>query len=402
MRWTLSNACRTVCRCTGRRFLISLLRRNDYSEEEVRRQFKLLNIGLDDRSLRIVLFSYDALEEGDRFGPLSIKKDLLLSYLLDNLRPYPFELAEMEDGKVVALLNAAEGDTAQLMDKLEGMRRELARAAQIPCTVVLSGQIGEVGELRRAYLEAERALLRRELSDEDGVLFADAPAGEKGVLRYSQDRIDKILDALQSGEGEKACRAFRELLKELMQENDPLEYRQVQSLYMDVLTSVVKLVNAAGVPPGRVYGDTRNLYDELLRLDGIGAALKWFDGVLTATADCLGTLATKKSDARVEQVLAIIRADCSQNTTLESVAQQLNLNPAYVSRIFKKETGVKFMDYLTGMRVEKAKELLTGSNLKIKEVCERLGYSNINYFIKVFKDATGVTPGDYRRMNQGR
>ena len=260
-----------------RRFLISLLRRNDYSEEEVRRQFKLLNIGLDDRSLRIVLFSYDALEEGDRFGPLSIKKDLLLSYLLDNLRPYPFELAEMEDGKVVALLNAAEGDTAQLMDKLEGMRRELARAAQIPCTVVLSGQIGEVGELRRAYLEAERALLRRELSDEDGVLFADAPAGEKGVLRYSQDRIDKILDALQSGEGEKACRAFRELLKELMQENDPLEYRQVQSLYMDVLTSVVKLVNAAGVPPGRVYGDTRNLYDELLRLDGIGAALKWFD-----------------------------------------------------------------------------------------------------------------------------
>ena len=104
----------------------------------------------------------------------------------------------------------------------------------------------------------------------------------------------------------------------------------------------------------------------------------------------------------MEQVLAIIRADCSQNTTLESVAQQLNLNPAYVSRIFKKETGVKFMDYLTGMRVEKAKELLTGSNLKIKEVCERLGYSNINYFIKVFKDATGVTPGDYRRMNQGR
>lgn len=103
-----------------RRFLISLLRRNDYSEEEVRRQFKLLNIGLDDRSLRIVLFSYDALEEGDRFGPLSIKKDLLLSYLLDNLRPYPFELAEMEDGKVVALLNAAEGDTAQLMGQARG------------------------------------------------------------------------------------------------------------------------------------------------------------------------------------------------------------------------------------------------------------------------------------------
>ena len=180
-----------------RRFLISLLRRNDYSEEEVRRQFKLLNIGLDDRSLRIVLFSYDALEEGDRFGPLSIKKDLLLSYLLDNLRPYPFELAEMEDGKVVALLNAAEGDTAQLMDKLEGMRRELARAAQIPCTVVLSGQIGEVGELRRAYLEAERALLRRELSDEDGVLFADAPAGEKGVLRYS---IDKKLHAFRAAQ----------------------------------------------------------------------------------------------------------------------------------------------------------------------------------------------------------
>lgn len=382
--------------------MISLLRRNDYSEEEVRRQFKLLNIGLDDRSLRIVLFSYDALEEGDRFGPLSIKKDLLLSYLLDNLRPYPFELAEMEDGKVVALLNAAEGDTAQLMDKLEGMRRELARAAQIPCTVVLSGQIGEVGELRRAYLEAERALLRRELSDEDGRALRGRARRRKGgpPLQPGPHRQDPRRAPVGGGgeglpglPGAAQGAHAGERPARIPAGAKPLHGRAHQRR---------QARQRGGRAAGRVYGDTRNLYDELLRLDGIGAALKWFDGVLTATADCLGTLATKKSDARVEQVLAIIRADCSQNTTLESVAQQLNLNPAYVSRIFKKETGVKFMDYLTGMRVEKAKELLTGSNLKIKEVCERLGYSNINYFIKVFKDATGVTPGDYRRMNQGR
>lgn len=385
-----------------RRFLISLLRRNDYSEEEVRRQFKLLNIGLDDRSLRIVLFSYDALEEGDRFGPLSIKKDLLLSYLLDNLRPYPFELAEMEDGKVVALLNAAEGDTAQLMDKLEGMRRELARAAQIPCTVVLSGQIGEVGELRRAYLEAERALLRRELSDEDGRALRGRARRRKGgpPLQPGPHRQDPRRAPVGGGgeglpglPGAAQGAHAGERPARIPAGAKPLHGRAHQR-------------RQARQRGGRAARQGVRGHPEPLRRAAPARRDRRGAQVVRRGAHGHGRLPGHPRHQKKRRACGTGPGDHPRGLQPEHHAgigrAAAQPQPRLRQPDFQKGDGVKFMDYLTGMRVERAKELLTGSNLKIKEVCERLGYSNINYFIKVFKDATGVTPGDYRRMNQGR
>ncbi len=86
--------------------------------------------------------------------------------------------------------------------------------------------------------------------------------------------------------------------------------------------------------------------------------------------------------------------------TLEEIAEKLNLTPEYMGNQFHLEKGVKFSTYIKDYRIAKAKELLIGSNLKVFEIAQRVGYSDAKYFSKVFREQTGQLPADYRKMNK--
>jgi YesN/AraC family two-component response regulator len=85
-----------------------------------------------------------------------------------------------------------------------------------------------------------------------------------------------------------------------------------------------------------------------------------------------------------------------QETSLETMAEHLGLTAAYLSRLFKTETGRNYSEELAALRIEKAKELLTHTNWRSSEVGGRVGYANPQYFATAFKKATGVSPSEYR------
>ena len=82
--------------------------------------------------------------------------------------------------------------------------------------------------------------------------------------------------------------------------------------------------------------------------------------------------------------------------SLDEVADYLYLNPSYFSRLFKKEVGITFIDYVKQQKMERAKELLELSDSPVGSISEQLGYDNQSYFIKIFKRYTGYTPLEYR------
>ncbi|MBA4496478.1 response regulator [Paenactinomyces guangxiensis] len=83
--------------------------------------------------------------------------------------------------------------------------------------------------------------------------------------------------------------------------------------------------------------------------------------------------------------------------TLEKVSRYIHVNPSYFSRLFYKETGKLFTDYLTSYRLERAQQLLLRTDLPVYEIAGRVGYSNSKYFLKVFKKQFSMTPGEFRR-----
>ena len=102
-----------------------------------------------------------------------------------------------------------------------------------------------------------------------------------------------------------------------------------------------------------------------------------------------------------ERIEAYIEENYAQDLSLQSISQALNYSEAYFCKLFKQCFRVNFSAYLNDYRIAKAKELLSTTDLGVKDVSYACGYADSSYFARVFKRQTGQTPSDYRLNIQG-
>lgn len=102
------------------------------------------------------------------------------------------------------------------------------------------------------------------------------------------------------------------------------------------------------------------------------------------------------SSATVHNVKQYILSNLKE-ATRENVAKHFYLNSAYLSRLFKKETGQSILDFIIHSRMDHAKILLTETHLKIVDICEEIGYENYSHFGQAFKKRVGISPQEYRK-----
>ena len=101
--------------------------------------------------------------------------------------------------------------------------------------------------------------------------------------------------------------------------------------------------------------------------------------------------------SKIDQVLEYIGKTPLRQVTLTNVAKSVQLNPSYLSQLFKQQLNTKFVDYLTGLRIQEGKRLLQNTTLKMSEIAERVGYSEVAYFSNNFKRMTGYSPTEFRK-----
>jgi len=97
-------------------------------------------------------------------------------------------------------------------------------------------------------------------------------------------------------------------------------------------------------------------------------------------------------------VIDEINRSYNQLISLNSIAEKLGVTPQYLSRIFTKETNSNFIDYLTMVRIEKAKSFIKNTDLKIYEIAQRVGYPDSKYFCTIFKKVAGIPPNQFKRI----
>ena len=99
----------------------------------------------------------------------------------------------------------------------------------------------------------------------------------------------------------------------------------------------------------------------------------------------------------VQQAIQFVEEHMHEPLTMRAIAEHLHMNASYFSVLFKDQIGITFSEYLTRRRIQKAKELLLGTQLTIAEIAEASGYQSDKYFVKVFRSLEGVSPGQYRK-----
>jgi len=102
----------------------------------------------------------------------------------------------------------------------------------------------------------------------------------------------------------------------------------------------------------------------------------------------------------IQKIRRLVREYYGDGITLSEVSRRMNMTPEYLGTLFRKEEGIHFNTYMKNYRVQKAKEILLGTNLKLYEVAEKVGYADPKYFSRVFKEVTGYLPAEYRKIKK--
>lgn len=106
----------------------------------------------------------------------------------------------------------------------------------------------------------------------------------------------------------------------------------------------------------------------------------------------------QRTSSVLDHAILFIQDKFREEISLEDVAEHVHLNPYYFSKVFKQQTGETFIDFVTRLRIDKAKQFIRDGQFSLKEVCYNVGYKDPNYFSRVFKKVTGVTPTEYRNQ----
>lgn len=145
---------------------------------------------------------------------------------------------------------------------------------------------------------------------------------------------------------------------------------------------------------------TRDLMNEAAAVNDAYALRLWLFRVLDFVFNTVVMEHKGSHDNEINAVLNYLEKNYYKKVTLEEVAEYISISPFYLSKQFKKHIGVNFIDYLTDLKIQKAKELLEYTDIPVINIAMELSFNEPNYFTRVFRKIAGMTPSAYRESKR--
>ncbi|ANE48198.1 hypothetical protein SY83_20015 [Paenibacillus swuensis] len=306
-----------------------------------------------------------------------------------------FILSETE---VVALLNLQEIHSSEDMvsELAEGIRRRMISLSSLTVTIGIGRTVQGIHDISRSFNEAKIALLYRLILGGDRVLRYDSTAMKEELAPEVKPWSWESLEAsIHEGKTEETERRVQQVITELCQHAKNPEV--IQQQICKLLLYYYELAEKLGI--GKQWLGEKNIQALLFEICAITARSELIDAcreTLGQLTRCVAESHGKTDNDPIHKAIEYLARHYQEPVTLKEVADQVYLNPAYFSTLFKQRTGKSFVEYWTDMRVDDAKKRLAYSNEKIAVIAERTGFSNIRHFNRVFKNITGTTPNHYR------
>ena len=169
--------------------------------------------------------------------------------------------------------------------------------------------------------------------------------------------------------------------------------KEIKECYVRFLWAVIGLAKEMGyLKPDDVEQQAvlNMIMNAKIREELLCATNIVFSAIRPETEEYISHLTVRKMKGLIKEYYRSI--------TLEEIGAKLNVTPEYLGTLFRKEVGVSFSNYIKKYRIDKAKELLCGTEMKLYQIAEEVGYTDSKYFSKVFKELTGQLPTEYRKI----
>jgi len=255
----------------------------------------------------------------------------------------------------------------------------------------------ELMNVNRSYEEALEALNYRQTDTNIQLIRHEDIPFFKRFVDYPIDLEQQIIGSVLSGDDVNT----EKLLSEMINRNSPANtYKLLKDLYSMLMATANKIIQRSGIHKEEVFDEAVISIYMNKEITSLESMKDLVHGIYKYMIQTLYAKKESKNDTLKEQLIRYIGDHYHQDLSLTIVADHFHLHPKYLSRYFKDQTGVNFVQYVNYLRIEHAKKLLLAEkNLTIDEVGERIGYISKNTFIATFKKQEGLTPGKYRDVS---
>jgi two-component system response regulator YesN len=140
--------------------------------------------------------------------------------------------------------------------------------------------------------------------------------------------------------------------------------------------------------------------NKVMQIDNQEDLCAWISAALNEFLELVYSCQDARKITQIRPAIQYVDANYDKPLTLAEIARASHLSVSRLAHLFKEQMGITLIDYVTGVRIEQAKELLLGTDRSCTEICFQVGYNNQSYFTRTFKSVAGVTPRQFRTQNQ--
>ncbi len=328
---------------------------------------------------------------------------ILQEHILETVRKYISMTAEEWAAAVISegiavIVNTEEKEFGSLKKFCTKIRKETEQErdlfGKIRLTVCIGSVQGDFRELWRSMSSALYLCEDRLCRDRSVRLSEEEPVPETTHrMIKSGDRIS-LQNAIKMLSEENYVQALNQSFQEIILNGD-LNGRILRNWYEDVIDLSLFQLNAFHVDGKRAKGILLEQFWQCSSPEELKENLK------SQFCQYLSELREERDlqEAKpITEAKRYIREHYREALRLEDVSNAVGFNATYFSTLFKKETGMNYQDYLTDLRIGKAKELLVENGLSLADVAEQVGYTDLKYFSRLFKKSTGINPSEYKKL----
>lgn len=356
-----------------------LLQGSPVLTEEVSRVAQTL--GIDENQMMIAALFFREKAEA------AIQEKSILLYAVKNIMAEVMENDPVSDPyacdqELIVLFFRKQPDRKKITEAFRTVEKQIKKLLRIEVTIVLSMPHNRLEEFNKLIERLENCRKQHFYSEEMSVIWESDGMEALGSQKPESSRLT---EKIHGGDVEGISEELN-IIFEFFRENRTAPYI-VKAFCLDFVRELEAYLYHQGIS---------DLFEMKEANSWVGyrrqaqTALLWFRQMLETE---------QKTEVRdeIRQVMDYVKQNLQEGITCESMAEMVNMNVTYFSKLFKKETGEGFSSYLNRIRTERATMLLQHSNLSIEEITEQVGLSNMHYFYRMYKKQTGKLPGEVRR-----
>ncbi|MFD0714323.1 response regulator [Paenibacillus sp. GCM10027626] len=368
-------------------------------DEEIEDQFRMMYMNTEGcSSVCCLVVEMDFMDTVDSFwtdSEIQIKRFAARNVMEEVIGSAGYLFEESEDRFGLVLLGDDNTDERVVIAIAEAMRDNVINYAKVSVTIGIGDIVNAYKDAVKSFYSAEKMLERKFFLGQESIIASSAFAGEfrRNDLAGVQE-VQHILQAVLHGEKEE-CRRLLQLQMERFAAAEASK-SLVRSTVLELFAGLFHLVREKGGSLEKAFDSDRSDYRIIVDSKTMQQLFDYAAQRCIEVISLLDAAKPSQPATTMETVKKIVNDDYGTNLSLKSIAEQIYMNPAYLGQLFKSNEGISFNDYLMRVRMERAKQLLRSTDKKVYEIALEVGYRELDWFYKKFKEYSGVSPSEYR------